>query len=211
MGRPMKPLCFIDVETTGLDPDFHEIIELAAIRVDPITWQIEQELELKVMPEHIETADDKALEINGFCPDRWKGAPSLEEAISQLRPLLGGAMPAGHNIGFDMGFLTAAWIRVGNRPDWVDYHKLDTVALAMPMYLRGEIDSLKLISVCEHLGIITAPLHRALADAQASLAIAKMLVRPKPIPRPTFQLADTEESGMDVMRITIDVVSRRQM
>ena len=32
-------LCFVDVETTGLDPVRHELIELAAVRVDRHTLE----------------------------------------------------------------------------------------------------------------------------------------------------------------------------
>ena len=34
-------LVFVDVETTGLDPERHELIELGAVRVDPHSLEIE--------------------------------------------------------------------------------------------------------------------------------------------------------------------------
>ncbi len=175
MGKQAKKVCFSDFETTGLDPSKHEIIELAAIVVDPNSWQILRELELKVRPEHIGTADSRALDINGYDPDTWADAVSLEWAMSELEPLLCDAIPAGHNPRFDFGFLEAAWKRVGHRPRDMDYHLLDTVALCMPLYLRGCIPDLKLKTVCSYLGV-GDPTHRAMADCRASLEIAKMLI-----------------------------------
>jgi DNA polymerase-3 subunit epsilon len=179
MERETKKICFIDIETTGLDPSKHEIVELAALVVDPTDWQIIRELELRVKPEHIETASKEALKINGWFPS--DDAVSLDWGLSELEPLLCDAIPAGHNPRFDLGFLEAAWRKLHRetsrqyRPQGMDYHILDTVALCMPLYLTGELTSLKLAAVCAHLGIPT-PTHRAMADCRASLEVARRII-----------------------------------
>ena len=117
----MRPLVFVDCETTGLDPACHELIEIAALRVHPQTLAVESEVALKVRPERIEDADPEALRINGYSEDAWADAVSLDEAMAQLAPVLEGAMPAGHNVAFDRGFLDAAWTRVGHRPENLDH------------------------------------------------------------------------------------------
>jgi DNA polymerase-3 subunit epsilon len=203
MDHVAKKVCFIDLETTGLDPSKHEIIELAALVVDPTTWQIIRELELKVKPEHIETAEQGALAINGYSPDNWEGAVSLEWAMSELEPLLCDAIPAGHNPRFDLGFMEAAWKKVGHRPQCMDYHVLDTVSLCMPLYLTGELTSLKLEAVCSHLGV-PMPTHRAMADCRASLEIARTIIgggggsRPRPESSPSVDPGepDTLDGGI---------------
>lgn len=173
----LTPLCFIDLETTGLDTKQHEIIELGAIRVNPSTWEVIQELETKVRPEHIETASQKALDMNGYSVEAWAEASYPRWALSELIPLLQSSIPAGHNPRFDMGFLEAAWKKYGQKPPKIDYHLLDTVSLAMPLYLKGKVKSLKLGEVYHYLfGKDYPDPHRALSDCRASMEVAKALM-----------------------------------
>lgn len=172
----MRPLVFVDCETTGLDPARHELIEVAALRVHPRTLAVETELSLKVRPERIEDADPEALRINGFNEEAWADAVSLDEAMTQLAPVLEGAALAGHNVAFDRGFLEAAWTRVGHHPSDLDHHLLDTATLAWPLLSFGAIESVSLTPVCKHLGIDRGEEHWALDDARASLEVAKRLL-----------------------------------
>lgn len=172
----MRPLAFVDCETTGLDPVRHELIEVAAIRVHPQTLVVESEVAIKVRPERIEDADPEALRINGYSEEAWADAVSLDEAMAQLAPVLGGAMLAGHNVAFDRGFLDAAWKRVGHRPENLDHHLLDTATLAWPLLSSGMLDSVSLTPVCKHLGIERGEEHWALDDARASLEVARRLL-----------------------------------
>lgn len=56
-----RPLAFTDVETTGLDPHIHEIIEIGLVLVEHKDLTVVEELNLKIKPEHIETATAEAL------------------------------------------------------------------------------------------------------------------------------------------------------
>ena len=56
-------LCFVDVETTGLDPVRHELLELAAVRVDRHTLEPLDHVSVKVRPERLADAEPKALEV----------------------------------------------------------------------------------------------------------------------------------------------------
>ena len=57
-----KPLAFIDVETTGLNSQLHEIIEISILRVCPIHGKTTYTRKIK--PVHINHADPRALQIN---------------------------------------------------------------------------------------------------------------------------------------------------
>ena len=59
----MKDLVFVDVETTGLDPDHHELIEVAAVRVHPHTLEPLDHLSLRVVPDRLGDADPRACEV----------------------------------------------------------------------------------------------------------------------------------------------------
>lgn len=58
----MTPIAFLDIETTGLDPERHEIIEIAVQRVDPVTLHPLRTLNMKVAFDlvHKETVFDGA-------------------------------------------------------------------------------------------------------------------------------------------------------
>lgn len=172
----MRPLVFVDCETTGLDPARHELIEVAVLRVHPQTLAVEAEVALKVRPERIEDADPEALRINGYSEEAWTDAVSLDEAMALIVPVLEGSMLAGHNVAFDRGFLDAAWKRVGHRPENLDHHLLDTATLAWPLVSSGTLDSVSLTPVCKHLGIERGEEHWALDDARASLEVARRLL-----------------------------------
>lgn len=59
----MTALAFVDTETTGLDPDFHEIWEVGLI--------VNDEERLWQLPVDLKRADPKALEIGRF-HERYK-------------------------------------------------------------------------------------------------------------------------------------------
>lgn len=168
-------LCFVDVETTGLDPVRHELIELAAVRVDRHTLEPLDHVSVKVRPERLADADPRALEVNGYSDDAWRDAVSLGAGLRRVAPLLEGALVAGHNVGFDWAFLARGFIVAGTPIPEVDYHRLDTASLAWPLFASAETDSLSLDAVCKALGLHRPTPHRALADAMASLEVARKL------------------------------------
>ena len=172
----MRPLAFIDLETTGLDPACHEILEIGVIRVYGDTLKEVEHAEVRVRPGRIADADPDALRVNGYSPGAWKDAVAIEVALARVAPLLDGALLAGHNVWFDRAFLDAAWRRTDVAPPEMDHHVLDTVTLVWPLCAVGLVESLSLLPVCERLGIDTDEPHRALADARRSLELARCLL-----------------------------------
>lgn len=62
----------VDLETTGLNPDDHEILQIGALKVDERTLAVIDAFEIKVKPQHIDTAEESALEINRYDPELWE-------------------------------------------------------------------------------------------------------------------------------------------
>ena len=172
----MRPLAFIDLETTGLDPERHEILEIGVIRVHGDTLEEIERADVRVRPERLDKADPRALALNGYSEKGWRDASSLTEALGRIAALFEGATLAGHNVWFDRAFLDAGWRRTGVTPPEMDHHVLDTATLAWPLVAAGLVESVSLAPVCERLGIDGSEPHRALSDAERSLALARCLL-----------------------------------
>jgi hypothetical protein len=149
--RPRAPLAFVDTETTGLDPNRHEVWEvflhLREFREDgtPRTpfekrW---------FLPVDLGKADPVALTIGRYY-ERWtkptapstKGvvyvdsdASTLEAFAAEFARLTHGAHLVAAVPSFDDAFLKRLLTKHGACPGW-HYHLVDVEALAIG-YLRG--------------------------------------------------------------------------
>ena len=70
-------LVHIDVETTGLEAGYHELID-AGVIVTTVDGDIVDRLFLRVMPDHPERLDPGAAAVNGFSVSRWRSLDALE-------------------------------------------------------------------------------------------------------------------------------------
>lgn len=148
-GDRMSTLVFLDCETTGLDPERHEIWEIAwAVDDGPIR----QHFALHSLI----GSDPKALEIGRY-NRRWTGHyfPGLDDTLQRV---LYGATVVGSNPAFDTAMLRARW---GYAP-W--HHRLlDVATYAMPA--MGVDRPQGLAAVADFLGI-DAPDHTAAGDVR---------------------------------------------
>lgn len=137
-------LAHVDVETTGLDPAFHEMVSIGMIYTDLDGAEIGR-LDLRIMPPHPERIDAGARAVNGFDPALWRREGAIDEAeaarrirafhdeTSRGRTVLFTAF----NVWFDQAFLTALLRRQGQ--EWRDlyhYQVLDIPSMAWASGLR---------------------------------------------------------------------------
>jgi DNA polymerase III epsilon subunit-like protein len=155
-----KPLVFVDIETTGLDPEIHEIIEIAILPLKGPVWQT------KIKPEHLDVASPKALEINGYQdhPEDWEDAPRFLNIAPEIAAHLKDTMIAGQNTQFDMGFIRSLFKRHDLPLKGVPYSWVDTVSLAYEHLVPLGTPDLKLGTTCDFLGISNDGQHTAAAD-----------------------------------------------
>jgi DNA polymerase III alpha subunit (gram-positive type) len=175
----LKDFVFIDIETTGLDPARDHMIEIAITRCHPwVDLPEKDSLYALILPPEDHDPGPEALAVNGYSRGLWieRGARRLDyETVCAISDHTAGAVPAGHNVEFDLGFLSAAFARYGARPLW-DYHRLDTMHLGWQKVLKGEVESMKLAHLAAWAGVDVSNLHSARADVAASIAVARKLL-----------------------------------
>lgn len=148
----------IDTETTGLDSDQDEIIEVAAIAFDLSNGLGEYNTLVRPrqkLPYQIER-------LTGIEAAELASAPSVSDIANDLADFIGNSVIVGQSIAFDIDFLTRAGIAA---PGQV----VDTWDMAQ-LLLPG-LGNYSLRSIAEHLGIDFPVRHRARADADAARSV----------------------------------------
>lgn len=173
----MSHLLFVDTETTGLDPIENEVISIGLVLCMADTFEVVAQREWYIKPERIETASPKALEVNGYTPEKWAAAgerPGVE-VFAEVAPWLEEGVFAGHHCPFDIGFLWHGAARVGVAfpPSPTEY--VDTRHLAMLLRNARKIPNNKLDALVAYYGFTRQGFHGALEDADLSRRSAQKI------------------------------------
>ncbi len=178
MGKEIfeRPIAITDVETTGLDPQKHEIVEIGLVLIDQETGEVIDTLDIKVRPEHIETADEVALKLNGYNKADWQDAVSILEAIALYGEKAQNAIFCSHNVTFDWSFILEALKKAGLKST-LDHHRLDLFTLIWSKTKDSKIESFSLSRVAQFFGLPEEPLpHRAINGARTAHEIFKKII-----------------------------------
>lgn len=176
-------LAFLDTETTGLNPEKHEVIEVGVVLVRQTSRpgrgpsvEVIEEIDLKIKPERIEDAEEEALRINGYNDADWMFAPELKPAMQMLAKKLEGAVMVSHNISFDAPFMEKTFERAGVENTMKRY-KLDTLSIAFARFYNRDGDiKYSLGYLCDLFGVKNENAHTALADARALYQVYKKMM-----------------------------------
>lgn len=179
-NRDWKPtsqrnLLFVDLELTGLDSSRHEIIEIAALLVSAGDLKIINSYYTKVLPAHIETADQVSLQIANYSPKEWSSAISLSTMLKELSSLDSQVILAGWSVITEYDFLTSALKQEGI-PYFFDNYLLEVWSLAYVKFCKDPtIEKINLQTVSTKFNI---PLlrHKPDSDIRATFEIFKNLV-----------------------------------
>lgn len=170
-----RSYAFTDIETTGLDFRIHEIVEIGLVVVKPDTLDITKTFEAKVKPEHIGTASQQALKINGYNEQDWANAVILKEAMEQYAENSKDAVFCAHNVTFDWGFVDEAFKKTGVK-DLMDYHRKDLFTIAHEKLMNSGLEKFNLSELCSFLDIIPEPsIHRGINGAMKALEVYRKL------------------------------------
>lgn len=176
-------LAFIDLETTGTNPQKHEIIEIGCVlaKQEPgpggkSTIKKLEEFDIKVKPKRIEDAEPGALRVNRYSESEWLFAVELEEALKTLNEKVKDAIIIAQNVSFDWAFLAKALHESGMKEE-MNYHKWDLASVAFGALKDDDsLQKFTMRSLCEHFGVVNENAHTALSDARASYEVYKKIL-----------------------------------
>ena len=169
-------IAITDLETTGIDFKMHEIIEIGLILIDQHSFEILDSLDLKVRPEHIETASEDALKLNGYNASEWKNSINLKEAMEIYSHKTSCALFCSHNVTFDWSFINEAFGITGVE-NKMDYHRLDVFTMSWMLLREPNIAGFSLDSISLSLGLETEPIpHRAINGARKAYEVIKKIL-----------------------------------
>lgn len=151
----------IDIETTGLDSRFDDIIELAAVRVS--NAQITDKFQSLVKPG--QPIPPYITDLTGISDQMVAGASLLESTLPQFLSFVGDSIVVAHNANFDINFIYD-FARLLDLPPFSNDF-IDTLRLSRRLFPQW--DNHKLGTLTQELNIPRAEEHRALSDCiQAS-------------------------------------------
>jgi len=163
---------FLDCEFGGLDPELHDITEVAVIVTDYRLAEIgEGEWRVAARPDRI---TPEAAAIFGYDEALWAEAPHVRTVLQELVELLPRdrvVVPAGQNVRMDVTFLERAF-KACEIPYPFDYHVIDLATLFYSWSLvHGvEVSALSLRQAATTAGLLDGSTpHRALADTRLTL------------------------------------------
>lgn len=146
----------IDIETTGLDSHFDEIIELGAVRVsDGI---VVEQFQTLVKPKQM--IDSFISELTGITNDMVSSAPSIDQALPSFLDFIGDSTLLGHNVNFDINFIYDFSRLLKLPPFSNDF--IDTLRIVRRVY--PDWSNHKLQTMVKNLNITESIEHRALSD-----------------------------------------------
>jgi DNA polymerase-3 subunit epsilon len=175
LGTPLHDVTFVvvDLETTGGSPATCAITEIGAVKYRG--GECLGTFETLVNPGM--AIPPTITMLTGITEAMVLPAPTIADVLPYFLDFLGppaaDRVLAGHNLRFDTSFLDVAL--TSNGYDRLRHARVDTVGLARRL-LRDEVPNLRLATLARYLRASTAPVHRALADARATLEVLHALL-----------------------------------
>mgnify|MGYP002074560998 FL=1 len=156
------PMAFVDLETTGANPEHDRITEIGIVQIGPdgvSEWSTLVNPG-RPIPEFIER-------LTGISDAMVASAPRFAELAAEVRTRLAGRLFVAHNAGFDYGFLQHEFARVGGALGGAGFVApvLCTVKLSRRLYPEHDRHNLDAL-IARH-GLVVGARHRALGDARA--------------------------------------------
>lgn len=147
----------LDIETDGLNPKEHSIIEIGAVKV-----QGANHAEFHSFVAYDNKLPPEIIRLTGITESVLEQGERIDVAIESLLAFLGDFAIIGYNIAFDISFINEVLKRLSYKP-------LTNSIYDMQKYVKREqpfLSNYKLETVLEAYGIDKHVPHRALEDAR---------------------------------------------
>ncbi|MGX7826914.1 DEDD exonuclease domain-containing protein [Actinokineospora sp. 24-640] len=167
LGTPLRETTFVvfDLETTGGSHEADAITEFGAVKVRG--GVVLGEFATLVDPER--GIPPEVVSLTGITEVMVSAAPRLRTVLPAFLEFAAGSVLVAHNAGFDVGFVKAACARLGYA--WPKPTVVCTVRLGRRVLSREEAPSCRLSALAALFRAETQPIHRALADARATVDV----------------------------------------
>ncbi len=159
----------LDFETTGDQPGSDEIIQVGLVVMND--FRIEQSYTSFIKPSV--PIPPFISSLTGISDEMVKDAPSLEDVVNDIIPLLADAVLVAHNVSFDLGFLQCALTQNGYSP--FEGRVLDTLDWLRILY--PTVTSYQLSFVSGALGVPHERPHQADSDAEATARLWELCLQ----------------------------------
>ncbi|MEG2310866.1 MAG: PolC-type DNA polymerase III, partial [Clostridia bacterium] len=154
--------CVFDIETTGLDPKYDKITEIAVCKVK--NGEIVDEYSTFVNPERL--IPQKLQELTHITNEMVKDSPTVDAMLPEFLEFCKGSILVAHNAKFDVSFIreNALSLKLEFNPQ-----VLDTLTMSRELYTTFE--NHKLGTIAKELGVRLEGAHRAINDTRATAEI----------------------------------------
>jgi DNA polymerase-3 subunit epsilon len=152
----------LDLETTGLDPTFDEIIEIAAIKIS--NGEKIAEFSTLVKPDN--KIDEYITQLTGITNEMLRNAPKIKKVLPDVISFLGDSVIVAHNANFDINFLYDSNMLCFNEPFANNF--IDTMRISKRLF--KDIKH-RLADLVKEFEIVAHVQHRAMPDCEVTQKI----------------------------------------
>jgi len=153
----------VDIETTGLDPYFDDIIEIGALKIK--NGKIVDKFEQLIKPSS--PVSDFISELTGITNDMLINCPTINYVLPKFIDFISDMSIVGHNVHFDINFLyDNIFLHLNNK---FSNNFIDTLRLSRRLF--PTLENHKLNTLSKHLNIKIDSSHRAIADCETTYKI----------------------------------------
>lgn len=159
----------VDIETTGLSPEYDEIIEICAFKYRG--GELVNKYSTLVKPER--EVNDFITQLTGITNNMLASAPSAVDVMQPLYDFIGSDVIVGHNVNFDINFLYDYCTSILSKPLSNDF--VDTMRIARLLHKENKHN--RLSDLAKQYNLSYEGAHRAGFDCALTNSIYEIFKR----------------------------------